>query len=153
MILTPLMTLAKSLFLNASTVHTNHPDPSSRSYKLLGILFDENLIFSYHVNSLKAKLSKALFCINRVKNLVPQKTLKTIYFFLFHSHLLYCPLIVSCASESLIDKIFILQKKTIRAITHSAANTHTEPLFLQLKILPYKKIIYKQASVADPDDF
>ena len=125
-------------------IHTNHPDPSSRSYKLLGILFDENITFSYHVNSLKAKLSKALFCINRVKNLVPQKTLKTIYFSLFHSHLLYCPLIVSCASKSLIDKIFILQKKAIRAITHSAANTHTEPLFLQLKILPYKKIIYKQ---------
>ena len=92
-------------------IHTNHPDPFSCSYKLLGILFNENLTFSYHVNSLKAKLSKALFCINRVKNLVPQKTLKTIYFSLFHSHLLYCPLIVSCASKSLIDKIFILQKK------------------------------------------
>ena len=128
-------------------IHTNHPNPSSRSYKLLGILFDENLNFSFHISSLKAKLSKALFCINRVKHLVPQKTLKTIYFSLFHSHLLYCPLIVSCASKSLIDKIFILQKKAIRAITLSPANTHTEPLFLQLKILPYQKIFDKQQLV------
>ena len=47
----------------------------------------------------------------------------------------------------LIDKIFILQKKAIRAITLSPANTHTEPLFLQLKILPYQKIVYKQQLV------
>ena len=50
-------------------IHFNHPDPSSQSYKRLGILFDVHLTFSLHVDSLKAKLSKSLFCINRVKKL------------------------------------------------------------------------------------
>ena len=60
-------------------IHSNHENPTSRSYKLLGILFDEHLSFSHHIDLLKNKLSKALFCINRVKNFVPQKTLKTLY--------------------------------------------------------------------------
>ena len=64
-------------------IHFNHPDPSCHSYKLLGILFDEHLSFSLDIDSLISKLSKSLFCINRVKNLVPQKTLKTLYFSLF----------------------------------------------------------------------
>ena len=109
-------------------IHFNHPDPSCHSYKLLGILFDEHLSFSLHIDSLKSKLSKSLFCINRVKNLVPQKTLKTLYFSLFHAHLLYCPLIVNCASKSCINKIVIIQKKAIRAIT----NVRTEILLLDV---------------------
>ena len=52
-------------------IHSNHDNPSSRSYKLLGILFDEHLSLKYHIDLLKSKLSKALFCIKRVKNLVP----------------------------------------------------------------------------------
>ena len=124
-------------------IHFNHPDPSCHSYKLLGILFDEHLSFSLHIDSLKSKLSKSLFCINRVKYFVPQKTLRTLYFSLFHSHLLYCPLIVNCAPKACINKIVLMQKKAIRAITNSKANSHTEPLFSSLKILPYHKIIYK----------
>ena len=124
-------------------VHSNHIDPSSRSYKLLGVLFDEHLSFNFHIDLIKSKLSKALFCINRIKNFVPQKTLKTLYFSLFHSHLLYCPIIASCTTKTNLEKIFIMQKKAIRSITHSKSHTHTEPLFSSLKILPYHKIIYK----------
>ena len=132
-----------SLVYELERIHDNHDNPSSRSYKLLGILFDEHLNFNHHINHLKSKLSKALFCINRIKNFVPQKTLKTIYFSLFHSHLLYCPQIVNCSSKTNIEKIFTMQKKAIRSITNSNYHAHTEPIFSSLKILPYHKIIYK----------
>ena len=92
-------------------VHSNHIDPSSRSYKLLGVLFDEHLSFNFHIDLIKSKLSKALFCINRIKNFVPQKTLKTLYFSLFHSHLLYCPIIASCTTKTNLEKIFLSCKK------------------------------------------
>ena len=124
-------------------IHSNIDNPSSRSYKLLGILFDKHLSFNYHIDLLKSKLSKALFCINRVKNFVPQKTLKTSYFSIFHSHLLYCPLIVNCATKTNIQKIAVMQKKAIRSITNSKSHSHTDPLFSSLKILPYHKIIYQ----------
>ena len=93
-----------SLVHELERIHDNHDDPSSRSYKLLGILFDEHLNFNHHINYLKSKLSKALFCINRIKHFVPQKTLKTIYFSLFHYHFLHCPQIVNCSSKTNIQK-------------------------------------------------
>ena len=139
----PSSPLDPNLACELERIHNNHADPSSRSYKLLGILIDEHLTFHHHIDYLKFKLSKALFCINRVKNFLPQKTLKTIYHSLFHSHLLYCPLIVNSSSKSNIEKIFIMQKKAICSITNSKPHAHTEPIFSSLKILPYHKIIYK----------
>ena len=65
------------------------------------------------------------------------------YFSIFHSHLLYCPLIVNCATKTNIQKIAVMQKKAIRSITNSKSNSHTDPLFSSLNILPYHKIIYK----------
>ena len=139
----PLTPFNPNLVCELERIHDNHNEHSSRSYKLLGVLFDEHLSFSYHIDYLKTKLSKALFCINRIKNFVPQKTLKTIYISLFHSHLLYFPIIVNSASKTIVEKIFIMQKKAIRSITNSKYHAHTEHIFLSLKILSYHKIIYK----------
>ena len=43
-------------------VNSSHLCPSSHTYKLLGIHFDEFLAFDAHVNFLAAKLSKLLYC-------------------------------------------------------------------------------------------
>jgi hypothetical protein len=55
-------------------------DGEIKSFKLLGVLFDEYLSFDAHISSLCSKISKSLFCINRVKNFVNQNTLKTLYY-------------------------------------------------------------------------
>jgi hypothetical protein len=52
-------------------VRNNHVSKELRAYKRLGIHFDENLTFNHHVGHLISKLSKALFMINRVKNILP----------------------------------------------------------------------------------
>jgi hypothetical protein len=67
--------------------------------------------------------------------------MKTLYTALFHSHLLYCTNIVSITSQTNINKIFIIQKKAIRVLTNSAYNAHTNPLFQQLRILPFPCIV------------
>ena len=113
----------------------------SRAYKLLGIYFDEHLSFSTHISHLTSKLSKAIYCINRAKNLLPKNALKSLYHSLFHSHLNYCASIVGCASNSNLDRIAKLQKKIVRIITHSNYTAHTEPLFKKLNILPYRSLI------------
>jgi hypothetical protein len=61
---------------------------------------------------------------------------------MFHYHLLYCTNITSITSQSNINKISLLQRKAIRTITNSTYNEHTNPLFAELGILPYEKIIY-----------
>jgi hypothetical protein len=64
-----------------------------------------------------------------------------LYFSLFHSHLLYCSNIYSCTSLANLNRISILQKKSIRIITGSGRYAHTEELFLNNRILTFEKII------------
>jgi hypothetical protein len=61
-------------------VYSTSPNPSSRSYKLLGIHLDENLSLNTHYSVLSAKLSRALFFLRRAKNLLPHKALLTLYY-------------------------------------------------------------------------
>jgi hypothetical protein len=64
-----------------------------------------------------------------------------------HSHLTYCPIIMSCTSKSNINRILKVQKKAIRIITNSNYNEHTAQLFRNLNILPFDKII-EQANIS-----
>jgi hypothetical protein len=61
-----------SLISTLDRIHNNHPSPESRSYKLLGILFDENLSFNANTDNLLSKLSKSFLIINRSKNFLPK---------------------------------------------------------------------------------
>jgi hypothetical protein len=118
-------------------IHSNHQVKSSRSYKLLGIHLDENLTFDYHTQSTITKLNRSLYCISKTKNFLPKPALKSLYYALIHSHLTYCPIITSCATAKNIKKISQLQKKAIRIISGKQYHAHTNPIFKELRILPY----------------
>jgi hypothetical protein len=121
--------------------HSNHVNRDKQAYKLLGIYFDEHLSFDYHITKLTSKLNKSLFCINRAKHFLNKKSLITLYYALIHSHLTYCPIIVSCTTNKNITLIHKTQKKAIRIVTGSRYNENTSPIFSELKILPYPKLI------------
>lgn len=125
-------------------IHNNHANPSSRSFKLIGIYLDEHLNFNENTKALTNKLSRSIFFLNRVKNTLSAKALKSLYTSFFHSHLLYCANIYSCTSQSNLNKIFLQQKKAIRIITKSGYNDHTAQLFEQFNILPLEKIITQE---------
>ncbi len=94
-------------------IHDNNADPKLRSFKLLGVHFDEYLTFNKHISHVSAKLTRANFCLRRIANFISIKTLRTLYFSIFHSHLLYCSIITSCASQTSLNKVITLQKKAI----------------------------------------
>ena len=83
----------------------------NRSYKLLGIYFDENLNFEKNINYICAKRTKGIYFLRRVQSFLSTKALRSLYFALFHSHLLYCINITSCANATNVKKIQTLQKK------------------------------------------
>jgi hypothetical protein len=87
------------------------------------------------------KINRSLYCIKQAKNNLSCHALKTLYYALVHSHLTYCPIILSCTSKTNINHILKIQKKAIRIITNSHYNDHTAPLFMGLGILPYNKIL------------
>ena len=96
-----------------------HPSADQKSYKLLRVLFDETLSFNSQLKFLTNKLSKSLFCLNRAKNVLDAKSLKTLYYALIHSNLTYCIGPLSAMSKANSTKILKIQKKAIRAITGS----------------------------------
>ena len=113
----------------------------TKNFKLLGVLFDEYLSFDDHITGLCKKISKSLFCINRIKNFVKKESLLMLYYAMVHSHINYCINIYSCANTTTLNKLRIKQKEAIRIISNAGYRDHTAPQFWQSKILPLDHLI------------
>ena len=79
--------------------------------------------------------------LRSVKNLLNYESLKSIYYALFHSNIIYGLPIWSCTNQSNLNLIFKMQKKAIRIVSNSSYNAHTEPLFKKCTILPLEKLV------------
>jgi hypothetical protein len=100
--------------------------------KYLGVYFDPNLNFKHHIDYINKKLSRALYSLRSVRNILPEKSMISLYYSLFHCHLVYAIEIWSTASPSLIQPLIKKQKAAIRIISNKKYNDHTEPLFKNL---------------------
>jgi hypothetical protein len=104
--------------------------------KYLGVHIDPQLTFKHHVSTISKKLSTSLYFLRNAKHILNEKALKSIYYATFHSHLVYANQLWSCSSDSITKPLALKQKMAIRIITKSKYNSHTEPLFKKLNILP-----------------
>ena len=126
---------------NISAISRVKNEDDVPAIKFLGVFFDSELNFKYHIDTLKTKLSRALYALRTVKNTLNQESLYLLYNSIFHCHLLYAVQIWSCSRSSPINAVFKLQKTAVRLISGSAYNAHTEPLFKKLNILPLPDLI------------
>jgi len=108
--------------------------------KFLGVLIDPKLTFKAHISNVTKKLSTALYFLRGAKKVLNPRALKFIYYALFHSHLIYASQLWSCCSESLLKPIITKQKMAIRILSNVKYNSHTEPLFKKLTILPFPQL-------------
>jgi hypothetical protein len=97
--------------------------------KYLGIILDKNLSWKEHVLSLCKKLGPILGILFKVRDLIPSHLIVQIYHALFNSNLSYCIEVWGSAYQCHINPLVILQKKSIRIISFSEYNQHTDPLF------------------------
>ena len=109
--------------------------------RFLGVYFDPQLSFKYHVELIISKISRALFILRSVKNILTAKALKSLYYSLIHCHLIYAIPIWSICSQQLQKELFKKQKFAIRTIAGLKYNDHTEPSFKKLEILPLPSLI------------
>jgi len=58
-------------------------DKPEKAIKFIGIYMDQNLTWKYYINTLKSKIT---ICI---KHMLPPDILKSLYFSLVQSHLMY----------------------------------------------------------------
>jgi hypothetical protein len=79
--------------------------------------------------------------MRRAKNFVNKKGMKSLYYSLVHSHLIYAIQVWSSTTQSNINSLFKLQKQAIRLVHNAKFNAHSESLFKDSKILPLPKLI------------
>jgi len=96
-----------------------------KSTKSLGYLIP--LTCKYHLRHTNNKISGVLFSIKQVKHILPVESLRTLYFVFIQPHLTYGILAWGRASQSVVHKTELLQKRAIRIINKAKYNSHTEP--------------------------
>ena len=112
----------------------------SLDVKYVGVIFDEYLDFSSHIETMNAKLKRANNLIAISRHYISRSLMIQIYYGQFHSHLTYgCQLWGQ--NKNQIKKTFVLQKKAVRLITFNDHLAHTDPIFRELDILKLADIV------------
>jgi len=86
------------------------------SIKFLGVTIDENLNWIPHIENLRNKLILSQGALYRIKDSIPIKLHKTLYHSLFESHLTYGISVWGSQSNSVMEKLFTIQKSCIRML-------------------------------------
>ena len=116
---------------------------TSSTVNFLGVLLHENLQWQTHIDSLITKLSRAVGLLSKIRYYVPKYSLRTIYFSIFNSQMIYtCQ--VWGQNEAKIKQISELQDKALRIINFKPKNHPVSELYKSneiLKLTDYIKLL------------
>ena len=107
-------------------------------------LIDEHLNWKEQISQITKKISRSVGIICKLRNCIDVLLLRTIYYSLVYSHLNYGIQVWGSACKTDLEKILILQKKAVRAMSgnrwyqtygNPGPLTHSNPLFKSLGIL------------------
>ena len=117
-----------------------------KTFKFLGHILDDRLLFSDHIDHISSKLISANFALAKSKNFLPLDIRKNIYRCLFESHLNFGSIIYGAAKQTILNKVYCLQKKALRLVNNSNYKAHTDPIFKSLGLLKHSDLIkYNQS--------
>ena len=97
-------------------------------------MLQDTLEWNLYLNILNLKLNRAIGLLCKIRHYVPKFLLKTLYYTIFHSHLIYACQIWG-QSQSILNKIQPLQDKALRIINFKPDNFDTAELYKKDKIL------------------
>jgi hypothetical protein len=103
--------------------------------KFLGMYIDSKLDWHEHLKYTKSKLNSSIYAMNKVRHLLTRNHLLTLYNSLVYPYLDYGITLWGSTHKSYLNKIIIMQKNAIRIVAKAKYNAHTDPLFIELKLL------------------
>ena len=106
----------------------------ANSVKYLGVHLDPFLNWSYHVDSLAPKLTRASGMLAKIRHYVSEDTLRNIYFGIFHSLLTYGAQVWGQSQNKHINRIIKIQNKALRIINFAKFNSPTTNLYSKSEI-------------------
>ena len=129
-----------SPFINELKLN-NKTLPIVENTKFLGIIIDNKLSWTKHINSIISKILVNKNLLAKARHLLTPKAKKHIYYAHIHSHLTYANTVwsghMTSKQKNALEKI---QKHCIRSINNSKKTSHTDPQFKALKIMKIKEI-------------
>ena len=112
----------------------------------LGVIIDECLTWKPHLQNLTRKISKSLGIIYKSSFCLNKNSLCTLYYTLVYPYLYYCVCVWGLTYHSNLKRLVTLHKRAVRAISRSAFDAHTEPIFKSLKFLKFENIVSLQVA-------
>ena len=106
------------------------------SFDFLGFIIHEKMNWEHHVNKIAKKINRYIGLMNKLKNILPVATLKTLYGSLILPHLNYGNLAWGLSAGRLIQ----LQKRAVRVMSGRKYNAHTEHIFKSYNTLKIEDI-------------
>ena len=103
--------------------------------KFLGVLLDSTSSWKPHLTELSKKLSRTVGLLYKIRHYTPLETLKLLYFGIFYPFLSYGVQVWGLTYPTLLNAVFILQKKAIKAMTFCDIIKPSLPLFNKLQPL------------------
>ena len=103
--------------------------------KFLGLHIDNHLTFRNHISIISSKISKSIGLLFKLNKFLPSNILKMIYIALINPYITYAIEAWYGTFKNNTNKIFILQKRAIRAINSLDYNDHTNSYFKSCDIL------------------
>ena len=109
----------------------------SKEYiKYLGILIDKNLTWKHHIDTVSLKISKTVGLLAKLRHFVPRQILFKVYRSLIYLYIIYGLAAWGQAAKTHLNKILLLQKRTLRIINFPDRRDHAIPLFIDADVLP-----------------
>ena len=87
--------------------------------KFLGLFIDDKTEWNYHTSHIEGKISRQLYILNSIKNILPLSTRKTLYYSFVYSHLNYGVIHWSTTYKKFLNKLLNLQDRAFRIVTKS----------------------------------
>ena len=103
--------------------------------KYLGVILNDKLNWTSHINNIYTKISKASYILCKIRHYVNLNTLKMIYYSLVYPHLTYCISSWGGAPKTTLQSINRLHNKILRIITFSDFKSPSAPLYFKLQML------------------
>ena len=115
--------------------------------KSLGVVIDDRLSWSNHINELCKKVSSGIGALRRVRPFISTTTAVQIYNALIQPHFDYCSSVWDGLSNTLSDKLQKLQNRAARVILRASYNTSSRSLLEKLNWVTLDKRREKQKSL------
>ena len=137
----------KALPISRQIILENNVLEQVENTKFLGVYIDQHLDWKTHVNFIAANISKSVGLLYKAKYYLPSKSLLTLYYALIYHYLTYFNLNWGSTYVTNLQRIYLLQKRAVRAISKADYKASSKPLFSNLKILDVFSIYSIQDSL------